>query len=119
MISISSWARFCATCATRGGSGRRGSLLRRWRAWGGRRRATWRSIGWSNGCASPSTGRRFPSILKRAMADERDSTEALQEAVRALPDNLPLRRQLVARLCEERRFADGLLAAERAPSDAV
>jgi len=51
-----------------------------------------------------------------------DSVEALEEAVRALPDNLPLRRQLAQRLFDEARFTDALAQAEaiaeRAPDDA-
>jgi transitional endoplasmic reticulum ATPase len=50
------------------------------------------------------------------MADD-DPIEQLEQAVKALPDNLPLRRQLVARLLAGRRFADALAHSEQAPAD--
>ena len=53
------------------------------------------------------------------MAD--DPIHALEEAVRALPENLPLRRQLAGRLHEERRYEAALVQLDwlltRAPTD--
>ena len=55
--------------------------------------------------------------------DSADSIEALEQAVRALPENLPLRRQPAARLVDARRFEDALghatEAIARAPVDAA
>ncbi len=47
-----------------------------------------------------------------------DSIDALEEAVRALPGNLPLRRQLMTRLVEAERFAEALPHAEALGRDA-
>jgi SpoVK/Ycf46/Vps4 family AAA+-type ATPase len=52
-----------------------------------------------------------------------DSVDSLLEAVRALPENLPLRRQLAQRLVESERWEEALAHAEqvvtRAPVDAA